>query len=195
MNQNTEIDLLQILSDTVEDYFNIPRGQIKVKTRKKEIKEPRQIAMFFAMDILYPKNGKLYSETNIGKYFFKDHATVIHAKKTINNLINTDKQLREDVDEIRKKIKENLNGTNDKLTLKKLFMFGMGIYLNGYAKRLDFSFSFDVCCAVALQNKFELSQIANYTSCEKAFIESRITYAYVPKIKEMNELLIKYFKS
>lgn len=110
MNQNNEINLLQILSDTVEDYFNIPRGQLKLnKTRKKEIKEPRQIAFFFAMEFLYPKNGKLYSETNIGKFFDKDHATVIHANKTIRNLYDTEKKIKDDIDEIRKILTANFS--------------------------------------------------------------------------------------
>jgi phosphoglycolate phosphatase-like HAD superfamily hydrolase len=124
MNQNTEIDLLQTLSDTVEDYFNIPRGEIKRKTRKPEIKEPRQIAMTLALNFLLPKNGKLYSKTNIGIFFGKDHATVIHANKTINNLLDTDRKLKSDVDEIRKRYfkaieKKQLEATITKEEIKQ----------------------------------------------------------------------------
>jgi chromosomal replication initiator protein len=35
----------------------------------------------------------------------KDHATVLHACKTVNNLIDTDKQFRHDVEEIEKRLK------------------------------------------------------------------------------------------
>jgi chromosomal replication initiator protein len=35
----------------------------------------------------------------------KDHATVLHACKTVNNLIETDKRFRIQIDEIEKKLK------------------------------------------------------------------------------------------
>ena len=35
----------------------------------------------------------------------KDHATVLHACKTVNNLIETDKQFKNQIDEIEKKLK------------------------------------------------------------------------------------------
>jgi len=193
MYQSSEYNLLELISDTVEDYYSIPRGHLKIVIRKTEIKEPRQIAMYFGMQLLYPKNKSLYSQTKMGKFFGKDHATVIHANKRISGLIETDKILRVDVEEIGKKINERFSVLDNSITLKKLFLLGQGIVINGYSKHINQSFSFDVCCAVALQNNFDITQIAAYTGCEKLFIQTRITYAYAPKIKEMNELLKKYF--
>ena len=35
----------------------------------------------------------------------KDHATVLHACKTVNNLIETDKAFKQDLEEIEKRLK------------------------------------------------------------------------------------------
>lgn len=109
MNQNTEIDLLQILSDTVEDYFNIPRGNIKLETRKLEIREPRQIAMTLAVEFLYYRYRRDYSKTKIGIFFNKSHRIVIHSQQKINDLIDCDKVVRVNVIELRTRIKDKLN--------------------------------------------------------------------------------------
>lgn len=61
---------------------------ILLKTRKREFSEPRQLAMYFIR-----LNTKLHS-TSIGKLFGKDHATVLHAVKTISDLINIDKAFK-----------------------------------------------------------------------------------------------------
>jgi chromosomal replication initiator protein len=45
---------------------------------------------------------------NIGIFFGgRDHSTVIHACQTVNDLIETDKKFRHDVEEIEKRIKIN----------------------------------------------------------------------------------------
>jgi chromosomal replication initiator protein len=61
--------------------------------------QARQIAMFFS------KQFTKSSLANIGAQCGgKDHATVLHACKTVNNLIETDKQFKAYVDELEKKI-------------------------------------------------------------------------------------------
>jgi chromosomal replication initiation ATPase DnaA len=56
-------------------------SSLRIDTRQKEIREPRQLAMWYLR-----KNTKLkYRE--IGELFNKDHATAIHSEKTINNYI------------------------------------------------------------------------------------------------------------
>lgn len=45
---------------------------------------------------------------SIGTYFGgRDHSTVIHACQTVNDLIDTDKKFKNDVEEIGKRIKIN----------------------------------------------------------------------------------------
>lgn len=90
------IDYIQKI---VCDYFGIPVDQINSKTRKREIVQVRQLSMFFAKKMT---NSSL---STIGQHCGnKDHATVLHACRTINNLIDTDPKFKANVDEIEKKI-------------------------------------------------------------------------------------------
>ena len=93
------IDYIQKL---VCDFYNIPVEAVKSKTRKREIVQARQIAMYFTKDLTKA------SLKNIGIFFGgRDHSTVIHACQTVNDLIETDKKFRHDVEEIEKRIKIN----------------------------------------------------------------------------------------
>lgn len=80
-------------------YYEIPISLFHYKIRKREVVQARQIAMLLSKSMTKLSVAKIGQQ--IGK---KDHATVLHACKTINNLIDTDKQIREDIDEIKKKI-------------------------------------------------------------------------------------------
>ncbi|MBR2196474.1 MAG: chromosomal replication initiator protein DnaA [Salinivirgaceae bacterium] len=88
------------IQKVVCDYFNLNTDAITSKTRKREIVQARQIAMYFA------KNMTKLSLATIGSQIGgKDHATVLHACKTVNNLIDTDRQFKGYIDEIEKKLK------------------------------------------------------------------------------------------
>jgi chromosomal replication initiator protein len=98
-NTTREISI-DFIQKIICDYFNIPVDQINSKTRKRDIVQARQLAMFFS------KKHTKSSLATIGLHCGnKDHATVLHACRTVNNLIETDKQFRLYVDEIEKKIK------------------------------------------------------------------------------------------
>jgi chromosomal replication initiator protein len=98
-NTSREISI-DFIQKIVCDYFNIPVESINSKTRKREIVQARQLAMYFA------KKHTKASLATIGHYCGnKDHATVLHACRTVNNLIDTDKQFRIYVEELDKKIK------------------------------------------------------------------------------------------
>jgi chromosomal replication initiator protein len=91
------IDFIQKI---VCDYFDIPIDSINSKTRKRDIVQARQLAMY------YSKKHTKASLATIGLHCGnKDHATVLHACRTVNNLIETDKQFRTYVEEIEKRIK------------------------------------------------------------------------------------------
>ncbi|MBX2985797.1 MAG: chromosomal replication initiator protein DnaA [Bacteroidia bacterium] len=93
---------IDFIQKVVCDYYNIDVDTVKSKTRKREIVQARQIAMFFAKDFTKA------SLKNIGSHFGgRDHSTVIHACQTVNDLIDTDKKFRYDVDELQKRIKIN----------------------------------------------------------------------------------------
>ena len=91
------IDFIQKI---VCDYFNIGIDMINSKTRKREIVQARQLTMYFS------KKHTKSSLASIGLHCGnKDHATVLHACRTVNNLVETDKQFRIFVEELDKKIK------------------------------------------------------------------------------------------
>ena len=90
------IDYIQKI---VCDYFDLPIEMLKSKTRKRQVVQARQIAMYFA------KSMTKSSLSNIGAHCGgKDHATVLHACRTVNNLIETDKKFKASVLELQKKI-------------------------------------------------------------------------------------------
>jgi chromosomal replication initiator protein len=98
-NTSREISI-DYIQKIVCDYFNIPIELINSKTRKREIVQARQLAMYFS------KKHTKSSLANIGLHCGnKDHATVLHACRTVNNLVETDKQFRGFVEELDKKIK------------------------------------------------------------------------------------------
>jgi chromosomal replication initiator protein len=67
--------------------------------RSRSLARPRQIAMYLA------KQHTTNSLPDIGRKFSnRDHTTVIHAVKKINELIDKDDEIRKNVLEIRKKI-------------------------------------------------------------------------------------------
>ncbi|MEQ8521107.1 MAG: chromosomal replication initiator protein DnaA [Vicingaceae bacterium] len=94
--REVSIDYIQ---KVVCDYFDLPMELLKSKTRKREVVQARQIAMYFS------KKMTKSSLANIGMHCgCKDHATVLHACKTVNNLIDTDKRFRGYIDDLNKKI-------------------------------------------------------------------------------------------
>ncbi len=98
-NSKREISIMNI-QKVVCDYFNIHIDQLQLKTRKREIVQARQIAMFFSKNLTKSSLATIGSQ--IGN---KDHATVLHACKTVNNLIDTDKRFMFSIQEIEKKLK------------------------------------------------------------------------------------------
>lgn len=91
---------IEYIQKVICDYFKISTDTINAKTRKREIVQARQLSMFFAR-----KYTKLPLSI-IGAYCGnKDHATVLHACRTIDNLYDTDKQIKFFVDDIDKKMK------------------------------------------------------------------------------------------
>jgi chromosomal replication initiator protein len=94
--REVSIDYIQ---KVVCDYFNLPLDLMKSKTRKREVVQARQIAMYFS------KSLTKSSLATIGSHCGgKDHATVLHACRTVNNLIDTDKHFRVYITDIEKKI-------------------------------------------------------------------------------------------
>lgn len=94
--REVSIDYIQKI---VSDYFQMDVETLQSKTRKRHIVQARQLAMFFAKKLTKASLASIGSQ--IGK---RDHATVLHACKTVDNLSSTDKQFRKYVEDITKKL-------------------------------------------------------------------------------------------
>jgi chromosomal replication initiator protein len=79
------------------DYFNITRDDMLSKTRKRNIVQARQIAMYMSRNLINVSLSTIGSE--IGG---KDHATVLHACTTVTDLMSTDKAFKQYVTDIEK---------------------------------------------------------------------------------------------
>lgn len=94
---------IEYIQKTVCEYFNVPIEKLKEKTRKRAIVQARQLSMYLAKN--YTKN----SLKVIGNHFGgRDHSTVIHSCQAIQNLIDTDSDFRENVEDIQKKIQMSI---------------------------------------------------------------------------------------
>lgn len=86
---------VELIEEEVCKYFDLEMEVIHSKSKKQEISQARQIAMYLSRKY----TDKSYS--NIGEMIGKrDHATVLHACKTVVNWIETDKKFKSTIQEI-----------------------------------------------------------------------------------------------
>ena len=97
-SREVTIDYIQ---KVVCDYLELPVDAIQQTSRKREIVQARQLSMYFAKKIT--KSSLAVIGAQCGN---KDHATVLHARKQIENLRQTDRYMRAMVEELEKKFAE-----------------------------------------------------------------------------------------
>ncbi len=98
--KNTKREVsIEYIQKVVSDYFEMDVATLQSKTRKRHIVQARQLAMFFAKRLTKASLASIGSQ--IGK---RDHATVLHACKTVDNLAETDKQFRKYIEDLTKKL-------------------------------------------------------------------------------------------
>ena len=98
--ENKPITIEEIIAKVCEHY-KMDESVLHTKSRKREIVQVRQVAMFLAKkhtDISTSKIGHL-----IGN---RDHATVLHACKIMKDLVEVDKEIRADIEEIETSFKQ-----------------------------------------------------------------------------------------
>ena len=100
MIKDTRVNLtIEEIQRIVCEYFDMPEDLVRAKTRKREVVQARQVAMYFAKQLTQ------HSLKTIGLHFGgRDHSTVIHANQSVENQIETNTKFREMIDEIRHKI-------------------------------------------------------------------------------------------
>ncbi len=90
------IDQIQAI---VCEYFNLDQDLVRAKTRKREVVQARQLAMYFSKELTH------HSLKTIGLQFGgRDHSTVIHANRTVNDHLETDPKYRDMVQSLRQQL-------------------------------------------------------------------------------------------
>ena len=97
-NVNKAINV-ESIQKIVATYFNLNLQEMLSSRRSRSLARPRQIAMYLA------KQNTTNSLPDIGRKFSnRDHTTVIHAVKKIEELMKKDNEIRQNVTEIKKRL-------------------------------------------------------------------------------------------
>ena len=88
-----------LIIDVVAEHFNVPKEEITSKKRNSEYVLPRQIIMYLCRNMID------MSQQSIANLLSKkDHTTIIHGIKKIDEKLATDEDLRNKIETIKKKI-------------------------------------------------------------------------------------------
>ena len=99
INSNNKSINVELIQNLVASHFNLNIQELLSPRRSRSLARPRQIAMYLA------KQHTTNSLPDIGRKFSnRDHTTVIHAVKKIDELLKKDNDIRESVATLRKKI-------------------------------------------------------------------------------------------
>jgi len=101
VNITRKVNTVEKIRDVVCEYFSLSIDAISTKSRKREVVQARQIAMYLSKQLT--KNSLASIGNTIGQ---RDHATVLHACKIVNDLMDCDKNFRSSVREIEEKLKK-----------------------------------------------------------------------------------------
>ncbi|MFW9598295.1 MAG: chromosomal replication initiator protein DnaA [Paludibacter sp.] len=96
-----KVNTVESIRDAVCEYFSLSVDEISTKSRKREVVQARQIAMYLSKQ--HTKNSLSSIGFTIGQ---RDHATVLHACKIVTDLMEIDKSFRSSVREIEDKLKK-----------------------------------------------------------------------------------------
>ena len=93
---------IEQIQSVVCEHFNITEEMMRSKSRKQEIAMARQVAMYLSKELT--KNAL----KTIGLVFGgRDHSTVIHAHKTIQDMIKKDSSFKNEIDSIKRRLDIN----------------------------------------------------------------------------------------
>jgi chromosomal replication initiator protein len=90
---------IETIQRTVCEYFSLPEDLIRAKTRKQEVVNARQVAMYLAKELT---NCSLKT---IGLHFGgRDHSTVIHAYQSVEDQMRIDPKYQTNVSQIKRRL-------------------------------------------------------------------------------------------
>ncbi len=94
---------IETIISKVCEHYKFDEAVIHTKTRKREVVQVRQVAMFLS------KKHTENSASKIGKLIGnRDHATVLHACKIIKDLLEVDKNFKAEIEEIESSLKQRI---------------------------------------------------------------------------------------
>jgi len=85
---------MEDIKKTVYSVLKVDQKEVEIKSKKREYVVPRQLACYFLHMFRKPGWSLKTIGWSVGR---RNHATVLHAIKTINNLCETDIQFRDKV--------------------------------------------------------------------------------------------------
>ena len=99
INYNNKAINIESIQNMVAGHFNLDIQEMLSARRSRSLARPRQIAMYLA------KQYTTSSLPEIGRKFSnRDHTTVIHAVKKIEELIKNNNEIKQNIGEIKKKL-------------------------------------------------------------------------------------------
>ncbi len=92
---------IEDIQRVVARHYNVSRGDLLSSRRTANVVRPRQVAMYLA------KTLTLRSLPEIGRRFGgRDHTTVLHAVRKIENLVGNDTSLAEEIESLKRQLQE-----------------------------------------------------------------------------------------
>lgn len=90
---------IEIIQHAVEDFYDVSHNDLVSNKRSRRIAHPRQVAIYLCRELLEA------TFKTIGEAFNRDHSTIMHSYDLINNGLGEDRNLREEIEAIREKIR------------------------------------------------------------------------------------------
>jgi chromosomal replication initiator protein len=99
VNESKSLINIDQIQRVVCEFYDIPEDLLRAKTRKQEVVNARQVAMYLSKALT---NSSLKT---IGLHFGgRDHSTVIHSCQAIHDRISSDTSFKQNVDQLRRRI-------------------------------------------------------------------------------------------
>jgi hypothetical protein len=99
-NYGRRYGLVTPAATVVSRHFNVPVYAMRTDIRTHRLAWPRQLAMWLAI-----RTGLGYA--HIGRFFYRDHTTVMHAERKVEALRESDPKVRELSDALLATLREN----------------------------------------------------------------------------------------
>ena len=101
VNETVKTISVEMIQKEVANFFNITLSDLKAKRRSRNIMQPRQIAMYLTRkltNLSFPEIGNAFGG--------KDHTTVLHSCKKIDQDIHANTQLKNTIEKIHTLLKQ-----------------------------------------------------------------------------------------